>query len=127
MMLLIMREDLEQGWERAYIDKQIELCLAIGGATGKLAAVLIQNRDSNNVVHASQVILAKLAGIAPKTVNKSLKDLVGADLVRRLDNGTYVVNPRWVNYGTKTSLEKNMAIYENGYSALLSKVYARTD
>lgn len=88
----------------------------VGNQKTKLAFWIIDNVNKENQLIATFRSMSEATGMSLETVRKTMSILQGADFLRKLGNGVYVINPDIVFKGTRNARINILNTYkELGY------------
>jgi hypothetical protein len=107
------QEDVDYNWEKTWIANLFMALKALGSKRVDVAMWLLENKNSDNQIVYTQREIAELTGVSIKTVNESIKLLVGCDAMRRKNQkGILMWNPDIIAKGNGT--RRNKLVIEFG-------------
>jgi len=89
-------------WEKAYARTIAEYIGVTGTGQNKVLAYLIKAKDINNRIIGTVKAIAEKADVSDRTVAGVLKLLQERELVKKLQNGVYLLSPHVLRHGSKT-------------------------
>lgn len=89
-------------WEKAYAKTIAEYIGVTGTGQNKVLAYLIRAKDINNRIIGTVKVISEQAGVSSRTVAGILKLLQESGLVKKLQNGVYLLSPHVLKHGSKT-------------------------
>ena len=101
--------DFHKVWLRSIIDS-IDL---IGNKKTKLAFWIINHLDRENKLTMNYRQIAEQSKMSLDTVRKTMKALIEADFMRRINQGAYCINPDVIFKGSRNGRLNILLRYEN--------------
>jgi hypothetical protein len=99
----IFIEQIPKGyWERAYAQVLAEYIGAAGTATNRVLAWLIKSKDSNNRIIGTFARIADECKTTVPTVSALFQKLYKKELLRKVQNGIYMLSPSLLRHGNQT-------------------------
>ena len=87
------------GWEKAYAEQLAIFIGSVSSSTTDILAFLIKNRSAENLIYGTYVSLAKEIKVSKPTLVKVFKALKERNMVKKVRNGVYFVNPHIIRNG----------------------------
>lgn len=98
-----------KGWNQTYPQQVAKILQLLGGSTADAMAYIITHKNTDNCIIGSAVHLAEKANVSKSTMERTLKMLQSADLLRKVQNGLYMVNPDLLSWGGVAYMSRKKA------------------
>ena len=89
-------------WEKAYAKTIAEYIGIAGNSSAVVLGWIIQNKDTNNLVHGSFAEIAMACEVTKHPVSGVFQKLYKKQLIKKIRNGCYLVSPNVLRHGGKT-------------------------
>jgi len=96
----LFSESAGKGWNITYPRVVSEVLVKTGGSP--VLAWMLLNKDTNNLVIASARKISEMSEMSISTVERTLKLLKEQEIIRKVQNGVYMLNPKLLCWGGKT-------------------------
>ena len=100
-MQIINIEERDANFHKIWLGHILSSIDLIGNAKTKLAFWILDNMDNQNQLIGTHRKLAQKTGMSTKTVTETLKILIDADFLQKIQNGVYRINPNILWKGGK--------------------------
>ncbi len=90
-------------FEKLWLFKLVELLDLVGNSKVRVLVWMLENRDSENRIIATQSVIAEGAGVSLKTVSRLLGEMREEDLISSPQNGVYRLTPDLIWKGSHPS------------------------
>ena len=97
----IDHQNADSNFDKIWLGHVLSSIGAIGNKKMEVLCYLLKERNSENTIVATQRKIAKDLGIGTQVVSKTLKALQDCDFMRKINSGTYQINPNFIFKGTK--------------------------
>lgn len=94
-------EDADFNFSKVWMKNFIATLDIVGNQKTKVCFWIIDHIDKNNMLVATQRSLSEQIGVSYQTVSTTIKILLDADFLRKVQSGVYMVNPDVVFKGTR--------------------------
>lgn len=100
-MQIINIEERDANFHKIWLGHILSSIDLIGNAKTKLAFWILDNMDSQNQLIGTHRKIAEKTGMSTKTVTETIKILIDADFLQKVQNGVYRINPEVIWKGGK--------------------------
>lgn len=94
-------EDRDFNFSKVWMKSFIATMNIVGNQKTKFCFWLIDHINKENIIIGTQRTLSAQSGVSYQTVNATLRLLLDADFLRKVQNGVYIVNPDVVFKGPR--------------------------
>lgn len=112
-MQIINIEERDANFHKIWLGHILSSIDLIGNAKTKLAFWILDNMDSQNQFIGTHRKIAEKVGMSTKTVTETLKILIDADFLQKIQNGVYRINPNILWKGGKYDRMNVLIEYKN--------------
>jgi hypothetical protein len=112
-MQIINIEERDANFHKIWLGHILSSIDLIGNAKTKLAFWILDNMDSQNQLIGTHRKIAEKVGMSTKTVTETLKILIDADFLQKIQNGVYRINPNILWKGGKHDRMNVLIEYKN--------------
>ncbi len=112
-MQIINIEERDANFHKIWLGHILSSIDLIGNAKTKLAFWILDNMDSQNQFIGTHRKIAEKVGMSTKTVTETLKILIDADFLQKIQNGVYRINPNILWKGGKHDRMNVLIEYKN--------------
>lgn len=88
-----------KGWNQTFPREISRILEMVGGAPAVFLGYLLTHKNTDNQVIGSATTLGGKAGVSKSTSERTMKTLQQEDLIRKVQNGIYMVNPTLLSWG----------------------------
>ena len=106
-------EDRDFNFTKIWMKNLIATMELVGNQKTKLAYWIIDNLNKENQLIITYRKMSEETKISIETVRMTMKILLDADFLRKIQNGVYIVNPDIVFKGTRGARLNVLNIYQN--------------
>lgn len=89
----VFGDPAKKGYNITYPEQMAKLFVLTGGPTAKLMAYILTHKRKDNLLVGSANAISQRAGVSRNTTARAMKVLQEEDILRRVQNGLYMVNP----------------------------------
>ena len=99
---IFIEQASRSGWQKAYAKVLAEYIRCGGGKSEQLLAYIIEKKDGNtNILHGTQIEIAKMSGVSRPTVARVFETLIEKGMLKKIRSGAYLVTPKMLVNGNK--------------------------
>ena len=109
---VIQEQDRDFDFHKVWLHSIIDSLDLIGNKKTKLAFWNIDHLDRENKLTMNYRQIAEKSGISLDTVRKTMKTLIDADFMRRINQGAYCINPDVIFKGSRNGRLNILIRYE---------------
>lgn len=109
---VIQEQDRDFDFHKVWLHSIIDSLDLIGNKKTKLAFWIIDHIDRENKLTMNYRQIAEKSGISLDTVRKTMKTLIDADFMRRINQGAYCINPDVIFKGSRNGRLNILIRYE---------------
>lgn len=113
-------EDRDFNFTKVWMRNLISTLDIVGNQKTKLCFWLIDNLNKENQINLTQRQIADKANISLQTVNITMKILLDADFLRRINTSSYMVNPDIMYKGQRPARLNLLSQYQDAVRVTLS-------
>lgn len=99
----VKMESRDFNFEKLWLVHILESLEAVGNQKIKVMNTLLEIKNSDNMIIATQRALAEKAQVGLNTVNETLNILIDTNFIRKVQSGVYMINPDIMFKGTKNN------------------------
>lgn len=110
---VIQEQDRDFDFHKVWLHSIIDSLDLIGNKKTKLAFWIIDHLDRENKLTMTYRQISEKSGISLDTVRKTMKTLIEADFMRRINQGAYCINPDVIFKGSRNGRLNILLRYEN--------------
>lgn len=110
---VIQEQDRDFDFHKVWLHSIIDSLDLIGNKKTKLAFWIIDHLDRENNLTMTYRQISEKSGISLETVRKTMKALIEADFMRRINQGAYCINPDVIFKGSRNGRLNILLRYEN--------------
>jgi hypothetical protein len=115
-MQIINIEERDANFHKIWLGHILSSIDLIGNSKTRLAFWILDNMDSQNQLIGTHRKIAQETGMSTKTVTETLKILIDADFLQKVQNGVYRINPNILWKGGKNDRMSVLIDYQNNNS-----------
>lgn len=86
-------------WYKTTRRSMVAALKILGDPKSAVFAEILANMTYANEVHLTKSEIARLAGVSPKTVTRTLQTLETGGVVKRIRNGRFMLDPKVMRHG----------------------------
>lgn len=90
---VLRMQNVDYNFEKIWLYKLLEALDLTGSAKVKVLSWMLEHRDSENRIIATQARIAEGAEVSQRTVNKLIRDMMAESLISSIQSGVYRLNP----------------------------------
>lgn len=99
---VVKQYDQDFNFQKLWLGHILESLDIIGNKKIKVLNWLLANKDNNNQVIGTQRVIAKKANVSLQLVNETLKMLQLSNLLKKKQQGVYILNPEVIFQGSNS-------------------------
>jgi len=99
----VKMESRDFNFEKLWLVHILDALEAVGNQKIKVMNTLLEMKNQDNMIIATQRMLATKAEVGLNTVNDTLKLLIDTNFIKKIQSGVYMINPDVMFKGTKNN------------------------